>query len=221
MRTAYHQQLTELTAQLGEMCGLAGAAIQAATRALLDADIAAAEQVIRDHERIVTMRTQVDKAAFALLALQQPVAGELREIFSAIQIIGDVERMGALAVHVAEIARHQYPKHVIPGHLRECFTAMGALAIALGDSARQVLVSGDPLEAARLHEQDDAMDELYRQLLSGLIDGEWPHAVSDGVEAALLGRFYERFADHAVEIGRRVIFMSSGELPREDPISTF
>ena len=221
MRTAYHKQLADLTTQLGEMCGLAGVAMKGATQALLEADIVAAEQVIRDHERIVALRAQVEKEALALLALQQPVAGELREIFSAIQIIADVERMGALAVHIAKIARREYPKHVLPEEVRECFADMGKAAIALGDSAKQVLVSHDPQQAAQLHEQDDAMDDLHRHLFSVLIDREWQHSVSVGVETALLGRFYERFADHAVEIGRRVIFMNSGVLPTEDEISTY
>ena len=98
---------------------------------------------------------------------------------------------------------------------------MAKVAIALGDSAKQVLVSRDPQQAARLHEQDDAMDDLHRQLFSVLVDNGWKHGVPVGVETALLGRFYERFADHAVEIGRRVIFMSSGVLPAEDDISTY
>ena len=221
MRTAYHKQLADLTTQLGEMCGLAGVAMKGATQALLEADIVAAEQVIRDHERIVALRAQVEKEALALLALQQPVAGELREIFSAIQIIADVERMGALAVHIANIAQREYPKHVLPEDVRECFADMGKAAIALGDSAKQVLVSHDPQQAAQLHEQDDAMDDLHRHVFSVLIDREWQHSVSVGVETALLGRFYERFADHAVEIGRRVIFMNSGVLPTEDEISTY
>ena len=221
MRTAYHKQLADLTTQLGEMCGLAGVAMKGATQALLEADIVAAEQVIRDHERIVALRAQVEKEALALLALQQPVAGELREIFSAIQIIADVERMGALAVHIAKIAQREYPKHVLPEDVRECFADMGKAAIALGDSAKQVLVSHDPQQAAQLHEQDDAMDDLHRHLFSVLIDREWQHSVSVGVETALLGRFHERFADHAVELGRRVIFMDSGVLPTEDEISTY
>ena len=221
MRSAYHKQLTDLTTRLGEMCGLAGLAMKRATQALSKADIVAAEEVIRDHERIVAMRARVEKEAFAMLALQQPVAGELRAIFSAIQIIADTERMGALAVHVAKIARRENPKHVLPEEVREYFSDMARVAIALGDSAKQVLVSRDAEKAAQLHEQDDAMDALYRHLVSVMIDRKWEHSTSVGVETALLGRFYERFADHAVEIGRRVIFAASGVLPSEDEISTY
>ena len=221
MRTVFHKQLDDLATQLGEMCGMAGVAMKHATQALLEADIRAAEQVIRDHDQIVAMRAQVEKEAFALLALQQPVAGDLRAIFSSIQIIADTERMGALAVHVAKIARREHPKHVLPEDVRGCFAEMGKVAIMLGDGAKQVLLSRDPQQAAQLREQDKAMDELYRHLFIMLLDDDWKHGVTVGVETALLGRFYERFADHAVEIGRRVIFMSGGDLPAEDEISTY
>ncbi|OBI12230.1 phosphate transport system regulatory protein PhoU [Mycobacterium sp. E2327] len=216
MRTAYHEQLDNLATQLGEMCGLAGVAMKRATQALLEADLDAAEQVIRGQERIVSMRAAAEKEAFGLLALQQPVAGDLRDIFSSIQIIADTERMGALAVHVADIARREHPRQVLPDEVRGCFAEMGKVAITLGASAKQVLISRDPQQAAQLREQDQAMDDLYTQLFSVLLDREWKHSISVGVEAALLGRFYERFGDHAVEIGRRVIFMRTGVLPAED-----
>jgi phosphate transport system protein len=221
MRTTYHQQLNDLAVRLGDMCGLAGVAMKRATQALLEADLAAAEQVIADHAHIVAMRERVEKEAFALVALQQPVAGELRAVFSAIDIVGDVERMGALAVHVAKIVRREYPKRAVPEEVRGIFAEMSTVAIALGDSAKEVLISRDPQEAARLHEHDDAMDALYRNLLSVLMGQQWKESVSVGVETALLGRFYERFADHAVEIGRRVIFAITGALPAEDEISTY
>ncbi|MGA9490408.1 MAG: phosphate signaling complex protein PhoU [Mycobacterium sp.] len=221
MRTLYRERLADLGAQLAETCGLAEMAMKRATQALLEANIGTAEQVIRDHSRIVAMRAEVEKEAFGLLALQQPVAGDLRAIFSSIEILNDTERMGALAVHVAKIARREYPKHAVPEEVRAYFGEMAKVAIALGDSAKRVLKSRDPREAARLHEQDDAMDELYRRLFTVLLDRNWQRSVSVGVETALLGRFYERFADHAVEIGRRVIFMSTGTRPAEDEISTY
>jgi len=96
MRTAYHEQLDALTAQLGDMCGKAGAAMERATQALLQADLALAEQVITDHEQISAMSVRAEEAAFVLLALQAPVAGDLRSIVGSIQIVADVDRMGAL-----------------------------------------------------------------------------------------------------------------------------
>jgi phosphate transport system protein len=216
MRTAYHEQLDDMATHLGEMCDLAGVAMKRATQALLEADLAAAEQVIRGQDRIVSMRAAAEKQSFDLLALQQPVAGDLRAIFGSIQIIADTERMGALAVHVADIARREFPRHVLPEEVRGCFAEMGKVAITLGASAKQVLISRDPQRAAQLREEDGAMDDLYSRLFSVLMDREWKHSITVGVEAALLGRFYERFGDHAVEIGRRVIFMRTGVLPAED-----
>ncbi|EFG76022.1 phosphate transport system regulatory protein PhoU [Mycobacterium parascrofulaceum ATCC BAA-614] len=221
MRSAYHHQLDELSVQLGEMCGMATEAMRRATDALLEADLDAAEQVIREHDRLVAMRGRAEREAFDLLALQQPVAGELRVVFSTVQLIADIERMGALAVHVAKIARREHPDRVLPDKVRASFADMARVAIALGDSARQVLISRDPQQAARLREQDDAMDELYRRLFSVLLDEGWTDDIPAAVDAALLGRFYERFADHAVEVGRRVIFIVSGDLPAPDEITTY
>ena len=136
MRTIYHEQLSALANQLGEMCGLAGLAMERATRALLQADLVLAEQVISDHEQIRAMNMRVEEDAFALLALQQPVAGELRAIFTSIQIAADVDRMGALAVHVAKIARRRHPLHTLPEEVNDCFAEMGRVAVELGNGAK-------------------------------------------------------------------------------------
>lgn len=221
MRTIYHKKLADLAGQLAEMCDLAGAAMKGATQALLQADAAAAERVIGDHEVLVAMRERVEKEAFDLLALQQPVAGELRAVFAAIDIVGDVERMGALAVHVAKIARREYPRHVVPEDLRATFADMAEVANTLSENAKRALITRDPQQAAQLHEHDDAMDARYRELLGVLLGRQWQESVSVGVELALLGRFYERFADHAVEIGRRIIFAGTGALPAGDEISAY
>ena len=114
MRTDYHEKLADLAEQLDKLCGLAGAAMENATRALLQADLASAEQVISDHDQIAALGKRAEESAVTLLALQQPVAGELRSIVSWIQIVADIDRMGALAVHVAKIVRQRHPDHVLP-----------------------------------------------------------------------------------------------------------
>src|SRR5215218_2560747 len=220
MRTAYHEELDALTAQLGEMCGLAGEAMECATQALLQADLVLAEQVITDHEQIKTLSTRAEEAAFVLLALQAPVAGDLRAIVSSIQIVADVDRMGALALHVAKIARRRHPQHALPEEVNGYFAEMGRLAVELGNSAQEVLITRDPEKAARIREEDDAMDDLHRHLFTVLMDREWKHGVAAAVDVTLLGRFYERFADHAVEIARRVIFQATGNLPEEDKLTS-
>jgi phosphate transport system protein len=170
-----------------------------------------AEQVITDHDQITAMSAQAAERAFVLLARQAPVAGDLRAIIGSIQIAANIDRMGALALHVAKIARRRHPLHALPEQVNGYFAEMGRVAVELGNSTREVLLTPDPDKAARIDEEDDAMDDLHRRLFSVLMDHEWKHGVAAAVDITLLGRFYERFADHTVEVARRVIFQSTGK----------
>jgi phosphate transport system protein len=215
MRTAYYEELSALSDQMGEMCGLAASAMESATQALLRDDVSAAEQVITDHGRIVAMSGPAEQRALRLLALQQPVAGDLREIVGSIHIVADIERMGALALHVAKMVRRRHPLPAVPDDVRDCFAEMGSGAVQLARTAQEVLRTRDPEKAARLRNEDDAVDAQHRHLFTALLDHNWQHGTSAAVDVALLGRFYERFADHAVEIGRRVVFEATGGLPEQ------
>jgi phosphate transport system protein len=121
--------------------------------------------------------------------------------------------MGALAVHVASISRLRHPECALPDDVRASFSEMGSRAVKLARTAQEVLVSRDPAKAARLRDEDDAVDAEHRHLFTMLIDHKWQDSVCSAVDVALLGRFYERFADHAVEIGKRVVFEATGGLP--------
>jgi phosphate transport system protein len=214
MRTAFHEELSGLSAQLGEMCGLAVGAMDLATKALLEADLTLAEQVIADHEHIAVLNRRIEETALRLLALQQPVAGDLRMVVGSIHIAADIDRMGALAAHVAGIARLRHPDCALPADVRASFAEMGARAVQLAQTAQEVLLSRDPKKAARLRDEDDAVDAEHRHLFTLLIDHKWQGGVCSAVDVALLGRYYERFADHAVEIGKRVVFEATGGLPQ-------
>nr|MDQ2723631.1 phosphate signaling complex protein PhoU [Actinomycetota bacterium] len=213
MRVAYTEQLSDLAGQLAAMCGLTELAMQRATQALLEADLPLAEQVISDDDHIDELAVACEDKAFALLALQAPVAGDLRTVVAAIHIVADIDRMGELALHVAKIARRRHPQRVLPEEVRGYFTEMGHVAVALAASAREVLLTRDPDRAALLEDEDDAMDDLHKHLFSVIMDDEWPHGVAAAVDVTLLGRFYERFADHAVEVARQVIFLVTGKHP--------
>ena len=213
MRTVFHEQLDSLTETLSQMCGLAGVAMERATQALLQANLTIAETVIGDHEHLARMQTGAEEAAFVLLALQAPVATDLRTIVGSMQNVADAERMGGLALHVAKIARRRHPASTLPEEVNGYFAEMGRIAVDLGNSAKDVVLSGDPEQAAQISRDDVEMDQLHQQLFALLKDKEWAHGVAAAVDVALLGRFYERFADHAVEIGRRVVFQATGETP--------
>ena len=210
MRTAFHDQLDALAEMLSKMCGLAGLAMDRATQALLQADLAMAEMVITEHDELAHMQTQAEEAAFVLLALQSPVAGDLRLVVGSMRNAADAERMGGLALHVAKIARRRHPNRALPDEVNGYFAEMGRIAVDLGNTAKDVLLSRDPKQAAEIGLEDVAMDRLHEELFSVLMDEEWPHGVAAAVDVTLLGRFYERFADHAVEIGRRVVFEATG-----------
>ncbi|WP_040833223.1 phosphate signaling complex protein PhoU [Nocardia brevicatena] len=215
MRVIYNEQMAELAHLLGEMAGLAGSAMERATQSLLQADLTLAEQVISEYDRIAEMIADAEEKAFALLALQAPVAGDLRQVVSAIQIVNDVNRMGALALHVAKVARRRHPNHALPEAVNGYFAEMGRIAVGMGSAAQEVLETRDPERAAQLNQDDEAMDDLHRHLFTLLMDREWKYGVAAAVDITLLGRYYERFADHAVSIGRRVIFLVTGVLPPE------
>lgn len=211
MRTAFHQQLDDLASDVADMCGLAGTAMEQATQALLQADLLLAEQVITDHEALTGRARKAEENAFTLLALQAPVAGDLRAVLTSLKNIADVDRMGALALHVAKLARRRHPAKVLPEEVNGYFTEMGRIAVDIGNSVKDVVQSADPDRAAQLDYDDDDMDNLHRHLFSVLMDRQWRHGVATAVDVTLLGRYYERFADHAVEIGRRVIFQTTGQ----------
>jgi phosphate transport system protein len=210
MRTVYTQRMADLGNILGEICELSGVAMEKATNSLLQADLALAEEVISEHDAITTLSKRAEEEAFSLLALQAPVAGDLRIVVSGFQIVADVERMGALALHVAKVTRRRHPNKALPEEVNGYFAEMGRVAVELANSAREVLRTQDPHRAAEIEDQDDAMDDLHRHLFTVIMDREWKHGIAAAVDVTLLGRYYERFADHAVEIARRVIFQITG-----------
>jgi phosphate transport system protein len=210
MRTALCHQLEALTRSIADMCGVTGAAMQQATQALLQADIGLAETIISNHQDLVIRASQTENDAFTLLALQAPVAADLRRVLSCMKNVADVDRMGALALHVAKATRRRHPAHALPEEVNGYFAEMGRIAVSIAHNAKDVVLSADPDKAEKLAADDDAMNALHRHLFTVLIDHQWPHPISTAVDVTLLSRYYERFADHAVEIGQRIIFQTTG-----------
>jgi len=215
MRDAYQEQMAVLNELLGQMCESVGNEMERATRALLEADLVLSEQVISDHDQLAEQSADAEEKAFELLALQAPVAGDLRAIVSTFQLVSEIDRMGALALHVAKVARRRHPSRVLPDEVTGYFEEMGRLAVDLARGAQQVLMSQNYRDALALMEDDDAMDDLHRHLFTVLMDRDWPYGVAAAVDVTLLGRYYERFADHAVSIASRVVFQATGKTPEQ------
>lgn len=211
MRQAYHLRLDDLGEHGARMCELAGDSIRDATTALLHTDLHLAEQVISRDVQLDEMRAATENVALELLALQAPVASDLRAVVSALWIVADIQRMGALAIHVAKAARRRHPAPVVPREVRPIFERMGRVAVHLAGEAAAVLQSRDVGRARALESEDDLMDDLHQEMFAVLHAPGWAHGVGPAVDISLLGRFYERFADHAVAVARRVVFLVTGE----------
>lgn len=216
MREAYHVELGQLAEELANMCSMSATAMELATRALLETDLGLAEQVIGDDAKIDDARSSCEEHAYALLALQAPVATDLRTVLAAIHAAESLERMGDLALHVAKAARRRHPNPVLPDQVRPYFAEMGRVAVELARDAEQVILNKDAEKARSLEEADDEMDDLHRHLFTVIMDKEWPAGVPAAVDVTLLGRFYERFADHAVSVAKRVVFVVTGRMPGYD-----
>ncbi len=218
MRDHYQEQLENLAGELADMCGQVAVAMEKATRALLESDLQLAEQVISDDARVDDARAAVEEKAFALLALQAPVATDLRIVVSAIHGASDLERMGDLALHVAQTARRRHPQPVLPAEVAPYFAEMGRIGVALAHKAGDVIRTLDLDRAAELEADDNAMDDLHRHMFTVLMDPDWSHGVGPAVDITLLARFYERYADHAVAVARRIVYIVTGRMPGPLPV---
>ncbi len=213
MRTEFHAQLDRLTAELGEMCGIAAGTAADATTAVLVGDAAAARRVRSQLSSLDELNAQVDRRAFSLLARHAPVAHDLRLVMTAFGIAANADRMGALATNIAGIGTRARTGVAVPAATLGLFADMGRHAVDLAERAQRAVIAGDTVEAARIQQGDEAMNDLNRQLLGAVLNDSWPDGVASATDVALLGRFYERFADHTVDIARKVIFQASGRTP--------
>ena len=216
MRDSYTETLDTMASNLSELSRIAEKAMVDATRALLTADIVLAEQTIEYREEIDILAVEWEHGAFGFLALQAPVAHDLRRVVSGINIVADLQRMGGLAVHIAELARRRHPAHVLPPEVEGVFEQMGRVAVAQAEATQRVLETRDAELADQLRIQDQEMDALHRSLFMLTSAPDWPHGVPAAVDITLLGRFYERYSDHTVEVAKRVIFLVTGDRPTDE-----
>jgi phosphate transport system protein len=211
MRDAYFDQLDAIVDELVTMTHEVREAIARATRALLTADAEIAERVISDDAVIDAARERVEERSFELLALQQPVASDLRMLVAALRMVGDLERMGDLSVHVAKVARLRVPQVAVPREVVPTVERMAVVAEKMVGTVAGIIADRDVDGALRLEEDDEEMDSLRRSSFRLMLDDSWPHGVEAAVDMALLGRYYERIADHAVSVALRIVYLVTGE----------
>lgn len=211
MRDAYHEELDALSERLVEMTRLVRAAMARASTALLDVDLRLAEEVISGDDAVDKLEAAIEQSVPALMARQQPVARDLRAVVTALQMCGNLERMGDLAVHVAMTACRRYPESAVPVELRPMVEEMAQVADRLVAKVGGVIASGDVRVALELDVDDDQMDRLHHRLLAMLLRPEGSCGVKAAIDVTLAGRYYERFADHAVHLAENVVYLVTGQ----------
>jgi phosphate transport system protein len=214
MREAFHEQLDSVFEDLAAIARRVEDAVRFATEALLTGDAEIAERVISADIEVDRARERVEDKAFSLLSLQQPVAGDLRTIIAALRMVTELERMGDLSVHVAKIARLRVPNVAVPAEVQPTVKRMAVVAEDMVSRVREIITERDVAAAIELGRDDEEMDQLRRTSFTELLSDDWSHGVEAAVDVALLGRYYERIADHAVSVANRVVFVVTGTNPR-------
>lgn len=205
------RHLDVVKGDLIRMTQLVGSAMNRATQALLDADLAMAESVIAADAQIDILASDVEEQCLDAIAQDAPGKRELPELIGALRIAASLERMGDLAEHVAKQARLRYPRLSIPQELRGTFAEMGGLAEAIVSKTGSVIATRDVALAADIGRHDAEVDRLHRELFTIVLSTSWPHGVEAAIDVTLLSRYYERYADHAVSVTRRVVTIVTGE----------
>jgi len=213
MRDLFHEELDAINADHLRMASLIRDAIESATAALLNADLKLAEKVISDDLMVDHVANSLDERTINLMARQQPVATDLRSLVSSLRISSDLERMGDLAHHIAKLARMRFPNKAVPEELEDVIRDMGSAATKIVEKMTVVIEFRDLNRAVDIDRDDDEMDTLQRKLIGILLSDDWGNSVESAVDMAFASRYYERFADHAVSVGRRVYFTETGEYP--------
>ncbi|MFC5503141.1 phosphate signaling complex protein PhoU [Lysinimonas soli] len=211
MREVFQQELREVQDRLVEISTLVADSIERATQAFNESNVALAETVIADDDKIDALAAELDELAIQILARQQPVARDLRIVVSALRISASLERMGDMSEHIAQLARYRFPEKVVPKGLRGTFRDMGALDVEIARKLTELLRTEDVEIAEQIRNEDDKVDALHLSVFDKVLGETWKGAAVDTVDATLASRYHERFADHAVSISKKVQYLATGD----------
>lgn len=211
MREVFQQELYEVQSRLVEISKLVTTSIENATNAFGNSDVVLAEQVIDEDARIDELALSLDELAIQILARQQPVARDLRVVVSALRISASLERMGDMSEHIAQLARYRFPDKAVPKGLRSTFRDMGELDVQISRKLTELLETQDVSLAEEIRNLDDEIDNLHLRVFDKVLGETWKGDTVGTVDATLASRYHERFADHAVSISKKVIYLSTGD----------
>jgi phosphate transport system protein len=212
-RQEFHHELTELTNEVARLGASVVELIPRVTDILLNQDLEGAEYVLRGDALIDARAFDVEEKALTILALQAPVAGDLRQVASVLKLASEIERSADLCCNICKAARRIYG-HDLDPKLRGAIQRMSDQAAQEYKQVVEAYLAADAVRAAALRDMDDFLDDLHRQFIAQIFERHASEAVDIqvAVQLAMVARFYERLGDHAVNISRRVLYIATGEL---------
>ena len=219
MREVFHQSLEDVQGRLVEIAELVAVAIDRATRAFGSSDVSLAEEVIEADAIIDEKAVALDELAIEILARQQPVARDLRIVVTALRVSASLERMGDMAEHIAQLARSRFPERAIPKGLKSTFTRMGELDVEVARKLAELLRTQDLRIAEEIRDADDDIDELHVSVFEKVLGDSWKGEATATVDATLASRYHERFADHAVSVAKKVVYLATGDWAGADEVT--
>ncbi len=219
-RISFHEEMESLRSDMIRLGAIVSETIGRGTAALLDRDLNAAQQLIDGDDVIDDFCLNIEERAQELLALQSPIAGDLRFVLTTLRLISELERSADLVVNICKGSRRIYDVEFGP-QLRGLIEQMGVEATFLIRAAIDCYVDSDTALAAALDDIDDRLDELQVDYIEAIFSqhGEGGLPLQGAVQLAMIGRYYERIGDHAVNIGERVLYMVTGWLPEHTGVA--
>lgn len=211
MRNVFQQELSEVQARLVILANEAKKIMEKASKAFLTSDVSLADEALALTDANEARALDLDELVIKVLATQSPVARDLRILVSALRMSASLERMGSLASHIAAIARYRYPGSAIPESLRPTFEEMARIDIELAGKAANLLGNTDLDLAREIQARDEAVDLLHRRVFDIVLAPDWKENAMFTVDVTLASRYFERFADHVVDISAKVSFLQTGD----------
>jgi phosphate transport system protein len=211
MRNVFQQELSEVQARLVTLANEATKIMEKAAKAFLSSDVSLADEALALTDANEARALDLDELVIKVLATQSPVARDLRILVSALRMSASLERMGSLASHIAAIARYRYPGSAIPNSLRSTFEEMARIDIELAGKAANLLENTDLDLAREIQARDEAVDILHRRVFEVVLSPDWTENAMFTVDVTLASRYFERFADHVVDISAKVSFLQTGD----------
>ncbi|MBN9645019.1 phosphate signaling complex protein PhoU [Corynebacterium mendelii] len=216
MRTSYREHLDTFSHDLIIMCDMVQVIMVKASEALLERNLTAAEEALSLGDDLKEVKVRCEERAVQLLALEGPLARDLRQVVSSIYIVEDISRMAALAKHVASTARRRHPASAVPEPLEGYFRELYRVVTAMTEKLRDLLIHPEDVDVAMVFgADDDAVDDIQEHLFVLLTQREWEHSTTEAVDVSMLSRYYERYADHTVNVASRIVYLSTGMKPDE------